>query len=188
MAVDERLVFYTGKHVKLKVLTQQDIDESNWVGWFNDETMCEFNLHHYYPNTFEAQTKILEKCITPHKIQLGIVDIAKNEGLCGVVSLAKIDMLHRNCEIAGIMDVERTKNNPALFLEANSIMIRHGFEQLGMHKIYGGTFHRYVSKALIRIFNFESEGVRKAQVFKNGEFRDVTMLGVFKDTVKYPEF
>jgi RimJ/RimL family protein N-acetyltransferase len=188
MAIDERLVFYTGKHVRLKVLTQQDIHESNWVGWFNNEAMCEYNMHHYYPNTFEAQAKFLDGCITPQKIQLGIVDKAKNEVICGVVSLSNIDMLHRNCEIAGTMEVEYTRKNPALFLEAYSIMIRHGFEELGLHKIYGGTFRPHVAQALVRVFNFEIEGVRKKHIFKRNQFHDVINVGVFKDTINYPEF
>ena len=70
MAIDNRLVFYTRKHVKLKVLTKQDVDESNWVGWFNDEGMTKYNTHHFYPNTFDAQYKILEGCVSKEKFNL----------------------------------------------------------------------------------------------------------------------
>ena len=47
MAIDERLVFSEGKYVRLKVLDEQDVSESGWVGWFNDEKLCEANQHHY---------------------------------------------------------------------------------------------------------------------------------------------
>jgi len=30
-------VFLKGKNVILKILTENDIDKSNWYGWFNDE-------------------------------------------------------------------------------------------------------------------------------------------------------
>jgi RimJ/RimL family protein N-acetyltransferase len=188
MAIDERLVFYTGKNVKLKVLTKQDIEESNWVGWFNDEKMNDFNTHHVYPNTFKNQEAFLESCISKEKIQLGILDKTKDDVICGVVSLSSINMLHRNCEIAGIMDVEYSRKNPALFLEAWSIMMRHGFEELGLQKIFGGSFHPHVAEALVRVFNFEIEGVRKKHIFKRNQFHDVINVGVFKDTIKYPEF
>ncbi len=186
--IDERLVFSEGKYVRLKVLSEQDIIESNWVGWFNDEEMSIYNQHHYFPNTVEHQYEILKSCIGDDKLQLGIIDRAHPDAICGVVTLSAIDWIHRHAAIAGIQETKVTKLNSALFLESWSIMLRHGFEQLGLNKIYGGTFHPHVSAALIRSFNFEVEGIRKRQIFKNGEFHDVTLIGVFKDTVKYPKF
>jgi RimJ/RimL family protein N-acetyltransferase len=188
MAIDERLVFYTGKYVKLKVLSQQDIEESNWVGWFNDESMSDYNAHHYYPNTVDKQMKYLDACNSTDKIQLGILDKNRDDKICGVVSLFNINMIHRNAEIAGIMEVSYSKNNPALFLESWSIIMRHGFEELGLNKIYGGSFHPQVVDALTRVFGFEIEGVRKQHVFKHNAFHDVVNIGVFKDTFKYPQF
>jgi RimJ/RimL family protein N-acetyltransferase len=188
MAIDERLVFYEGRYVRLKVLSPQDVVESDWVGWFNDESMSAYNGHHYFPNTFEQQQSILASCVLPHKLQLGIVDRVNPDKICGVVSLNSIDWIHRHAEIAGIQATKHTKSNPALFLEAWSIMLRHGFEQFGLNKIFGGTFHPHVTDALTRVFNFEVEGVRRRQMYKNGTYRDVTLVAVFKDTVQYPDF
>jgi RimJ/RimL family protein N-acetyltransferase len=186
--IDERLVFFEGKYVRLKVLSAQDILESNWVGWFNDESMSAYNQHHYFPNTVEQQYEILKSCTSDDKLQLGIVDRTLPDTICGIVTLSDIDLIHRHAAIAGIQETKATKMNSALFLESWSIMLRHGFEQLGLNKIYGGTFHPHVSAALMRTFNFEVEGIRKRQIYKNGEYHDVTLLGVFKDTIKYPEF
>lgn len=188
MPIDPRLVFYEGKHVRLTVLSSQDVIESDWVGWFNDATMSVNNQHHYFPNTFEQQHEILKTLNTRTKLQLGIVDRADDAKICGVVSLSDIDWIHRHAEIAGIQQTARTGSNPALFLEAWSIMLRHGFEQLGLQKIYGGAFHPHVVGALTRVYNFDIEGVRRRQVFKDGVFKDVTLLGVFNDTVRYPQF
>jgi ribosomal-protein-alanine N-acetyltransferase len=188
MMIDERLVFFEGKYVRLKVLSTQDILESNWVGWFNDEKMSNYNQHHYFPNTFEQQHDVLKACTADDKLQLGIVDRINPDAICGVVTLSAIDWIHSHAAIAGIQETKATKLNSAIFLESWSIMLRHGFEQLGLNKIYGGTFHPHVSAALMRTFNFEVEGIRKRQIYKNGKYHDVTLLGVFKDTIKYPEF
>lgn len=188
MAIDERLVFYEGKHVRLKALSPQDVIESNWVSWFNDEDMSMHNQHHYFPNSFEAQTEFLKACVSNTKLQLGMVDRTDPAKICGIVSLSSIDWIHRHAEIAGIQEKKSTAANPALFLEAWSMMLRHGFEQFGLQKIYGGTFHPHVSGALARMFNFEVEGVRRRQVFKNNVWIDTTMIAVFNDTVRYPEF
>ena len=185
--IDERLVFYEGRHVRLKALSQQDVFESDWVGWFNDESLCAYNQHHFFPNTPDQQHEILKLCASPGKFQLGIIDRANPDKICGVVSLSSIDWIHRHAEIAGIQSAKQTKSNPALFLEAWSIMLRHGFDQLGLNKIYGGTFHPHATVALVRAFNFEVEGVQRQHVYKNGAYLDCTLVGVFKDTVRYPD-
>ena len=186
--IDERLVFYEGKHVRLKVLSPQDIVESDWVGWFNDESMSAYNRYHYFPNTFEQQQDILESCVPPHKFQLGIIDRTNPDKICGVISLSVIDWINRHAEIANIQATKHTKTNPALFMETYSIMLRHGFEQFGLNKIYGGTFHPHITNALMRVFNFEIEGVLQRHVYKNGAYHDCTLFAVFKDTVQYPKF
>jgi len=187
MSIDERLIFFKGKHVVLKVLSEQDILESNWVGWFNDDELSVYNLHHYFPNTYANQREHLKDCVSPSKLQLGIVDQSKSDNICGLVSLSNIDLIHRNAEIAGIMDLKYSKTNPALFIESWSIMIKHGFEELGLHKIYGGSFHPQVVEALIRLFNFEREGVQKSHVYKRNAYHDIELIAVFNDTISYPE-
>jgi ribosomal-protein-alanine N-acetyltransferase len=186
--IDERLIFYEGKHVRLKALTADDVLDSGWVGWFNDEQMSVHNQHHYFPNTVEAQLEILKTLNTPTKLQLGILDRADQAKICGVVSLSSIDWINRNAEIGGVQDRSRTAGNPALFLESWSLMLRHAFAQLGLHKVYGGTLHPHVPDALTRAFNFEREGVRRRHVYKNGAFADITLVAVYMDTVRYPEF
>lgn len=187
MAIDERLVFYEGKHVRLTALSAQDVRDSDWVGWFNDQAMSEHNQHHYFPVTLDQQHEMLESFISSSKLQLGIVDRADPEQICGVVSLSNIDWIHRNAEIAGIQARARTGANSALFLEAWSLMLKHGFQQFGLQKIYGGTFHPQVAQALVRAFNFAVEGQQRRHIFRGGIFHDLTMLAVFQDTVRYPE-
>jgi len=186
MAIDPRLVFFRGKHVLLKALEERDITESGWVGWFNDAALCEYNLHHYFPVTFEYQKKFIESCISPTRVVLGIVDLANPDLICGVVSLSDIHPIHRHAEIAAMLDKQKTASNPAIFLEAYSLMLRHGFEQLGLQKIHGGSFRPHVASSLVKMFHFETEGVRRRHVFKNNAWHDATLLAVFADTVRYP--
>ena len=184
--IDKRLVFFEGKHILLKALSHQDIDESNWAGWFNNESLCTYNQHHYFPNTIESQRDHLSSCVSSNKIQLGIINKEAQDVICGVVSLSQIDWIHRHAEIAGFQDNSKTKLNPAIFLEAWTLILSHGFNQLGLNKIYGGTFHPFVSATLCDKFNFEVEGIRRSHVFKDGSFKDLTLLAVFKNTITYP--
>ena len=169
------------------MLDESDILESSWVGWFNDEQMCEFNQHHYFPNSFEKQRKFLLACQGPDKLQLGIIDRSWPDHICGVVSLSAINLLHRHAEIAGTQAMSQTRTNQAVFIESGRFMLKHGFELLGLQKIDGGTFRPHVPRALRRMFNFEVEGIMKRHVFKHGKYHDVTLVAVHSDTVMYPE-
>lgn len=185
--LDPRLIFLEGKHVKLKVLTKRDVYESGWIGWFNDVEHCRYAQHHYYPNSVESQLAILDGCISKEKIQLGIIDKTDPGEIVGIVTLQNIDMLNRNCEIAASICRKASKKNPNIFFDAWSLMMAHGFRELGLRKMYGGTFGKGYAKMLVRMFNFEIEGVLKQQIFKSGKFEDVTLVGVFDDTVAYYE-
>ena len=186
--MNRREIFYEGKHVLLKVPTEADLETSEWIGWFNDAELFRFNQHHYYPNTLELQREHLRNANSATKIQLGIVDKKTPDQLCGFVSLQNIDLLHRKAEIAGFQDQRVTGSNPMLFWEAWALMIRHAFESLNLEKVYGGAFHPHVAPALKRMFGFEIEGVQRRHVFKDGRYHDVTLVAVFRDSVRYPEF
>lgn len=186
MAIDQRMIFYRGQNVWLKALAEQDVVESNWAGWFNDEELCEYNQHHYFPNTLERQRKFLESCVSASRLTLGVVDHANPDSICGVLSLADIHPIHRYADMAVMFEKQKTALNPNIFLEAYSLMLHHGFEQLGLRKITAGTFRPHVADGLMKTFNFEKEGVRRRHVFKNNAFWDLTLLAVFADTVRYP--
>ena len=89
----DKMIFYRGDFVDLKVLEEKDIYESNWLGWFNNEQLCNGNGHHFYPNTVEKQKKVLDSLNSEDKIQFGIINKEIPNEICGVISLQKIDSL-----------------------------------------------------------------------------------------------
>lgn len=188
VTVDPRLVFLEGKFVLLRVPTPEDVESTGWLSWLNSATNTTYSQHHAFPVTPGQQLRFVDDCNSESKLQLAIVDRADESSLCGMVSLNDINLVHRRAEISGLQDVAKTRHNPAIFLESWALVLRHGFEQLGLESIYGGTFHPQVVAALERGFNFEVEGVRRRHVYKDGLFHDVTLIAVRRDTVQYPVF
>lgn len=185
--IDNRFIFLSGIYVELKVLEKDDIYNSPWVGWFNNEKKCQFNQHHIYPNTVEKQEDIFQKINSDSTtIQLGILN--KNEGskICGVISLKKIDLINRNSELSCFLDSNITATNPYILIESQALMIQHGFNQLGLKKIYQGSFHPNIAPFLIKYLNFEKEGVLKNHIFKNGKFHNCDLIAIFSDKFKFP--
>jgi len=174
-------VFLSGKKVDLITLSRELAENSDWHKWFNDDANLDDALHHYYPNSVDDQISFYENSIANNnnKIQLGIVAKSDNK-FVGVVSLNDIDYVHRNCSVSGIIGVPEYRNM-VIYSEAVLLLMDHAFNQLNLHKIYGGTISEDIMKYLIRVLRMSQEGVRKQHFYKNGEYRDCYLLSILKD-------
>jgi len=174
-------VFLSGKHVNLRSLTEDDVLDSSWYDWFNDELTCQTLQKHYFPNTRQQQMAFYKQMISDtNKLQLGIVDKDENK-LIGVVSLSSINVINRNAEfsiVIGDSNYRRRKYST----EALKLLFEHGFFALNLHKIYGGSLEMLRSwvNMLIEIFGFVDEGRWIEHVYKNGKYIDCYRIGLLK--------
>ena len=166
-------IFIAGNKVNLIVLDEELIEISNWYNWFNDEKTNINTTHHVYPNTKELQKKYFLENIKniSNKVQLGIYHI-KDEILIGVISLNDIDHMHKNCEFSAILG-EKNYQVLKYYVEAARLIISHGFNHLGMERIYSGTFNEDIHNVVCRLLEFKSEGIKRSAIYKNGKFNDV---------------
>jgi RimJ/RimL family protein N-acetyltransferase len=176
-------VFLSGKLIDLVVLTEDDVLNSDWYDWFNDEQICRKLQKHYYPNTREKQLEFLKQINSdPGKIQLGIKP--KNEdNLIGVISLQGIDFINRNAEIAMVMALADDDARQLIFsLEATRLMLEHGFFTLNLHRIYAGSLSLLKPWLMIlkTKFGFIDEGVMHEHAFKDNKYVDVFRVGLLK--------
>ena len=173
-------IFIKGTNIDLVVLSSEIVGQTNWYSWFNDEENTEYMQQHYFPNSKELQLKYFKEEIEGNdkKLQLGIYH-KKDKILIGTISLNNIDFQHRKCEISGFIG-EKKYQTLKPFLEANKLLIKHAFEQLNMNRIYGGALNKDVSDFFVRMLNFETEGVLIDDVYKNGKYHDVYLIGLLK--------
>lgn len=187
--LDERDVFIRGKVVILKALTRDDVQSSNWYGWFNDEEVCVSLQKHYYPNTLDAQLAFWEGNIAGaagvrgDKLQLGICRVGCS-ALLGVVSLNSIDCINRKCEFSMVVG-EREGRNIAVFLDAARLIFRHAFNTLNMNKVYGGTISKELLNLMCRSLGCQEEGVGRQEVFKHGRYLDVYRYGLLREECSF---
>ena len=177
-------VFIKGTNIDLVVLSSEIVGQTNWYSWFNDEENTEYMQQHYFPNSKELQLKYFKEEIegSDKKLQLGIYH-KKDKILIGTISLNNIDFQHRKCEISGFIG-EKKYQTLKPFLEANKLLIKHAFEQLNMNRIYGGALNKDVSDFFVRMLNFETEGVLIDDVYKNGHWNNVHLIGLLKKDYK----
>jgi RimJ/RimL family protein N-acetyltransferase len=179
--IDQRDIFLKGKHVILKVLTREDVIGSGWYGWFNDEDLCKTLQKHYFPTTMESQITFWEKNVRSanDKIQLGICRIGGGQ-IVGIVSLNNIDYINRKAEFSAIIG-DREAQNVIIFTEACKLLLNHGFYSLNLNRIYGGSISKDLVNMMCRVFNFQEEGIKRQEIYKNGKYLDAYYYGMLRD-------
>lgn len=180
--LDQRDVFISGKKVILKSLSEDDILNSNWYGWFNDEKVCNTLQKHYFPNSLVLQKKYLNSVSSQNTLILGICDI-NYTNIIGVVSLSSINYINSSaefsCVIANIED-----RNVSVFIETLNLILKHAFLSLNLNKVYGGSISENLVKLMVRACNFKTEGISRQDMFKNGEYHDIYRFSILKDEFK----
>lgn len=183
--ISQRDIFIRGKLVDLKALTKDDVLNSNWYGWFNDEELCQTLQKHYYPNTVEAQLQFWEKNIVgaTDKLQLGICKVGEPL-ILGVVSLNHLDFINRKCEFSMVIG-EKAGRNISIFLEASKLIFRHAFETLNLNRIYGGSISRELVMLMCRSLGCKEEGIGRQDIYKNGKYRDSYRYSLLREEFSF---
>ncbi len=174
-------IFIKGETVDLVCLSEEVVEKTNWYKWFNDEENMLDMQQHYFPNTKADQLEFFRTQIKSNrkKLQMGILH-KQNNILIGMISLSDIDFQNRKCEIAGFVGEKEYKNFTP-FIEACKLTIKHAFDNLNMHKIYGGTTIKEVSLMLCKCLGFVEEGVKRQEIYKNGHYNDVHLVGLLRE-------
>lgn len=182
--LDPREVFLVGKSVILKVLTKDDVLNSNWYGWFNDERLCKTLQKHYFPNTLESQLDFWEKNVNANdKVQLGICKI-DDGNILGIISLNNIDFINRKAEISAVIG-ETGARSVTLFVESCKLLFNHAFNSLNLNRIYGGSISKELVTLMCRTLGCKEEGVGRSEIYKNGNYHDSFRYSVLKDEFQF---
>jgi len=174
--------FIKGQNICLTALTEDDIENTDWYRWFNDEETCMFLVKHYQPNTKEKQYEFLQHTQNSPLIQLYGVALQNSSELIGISSIDNINTYDRTCSLSLVLGEKkyRTTDNA---LEAMYLLIKHAFFTLNLRKIKTGQLQGLAIwvNMLKETFGFVQEGTLKAETFKNGQYVDVFQLALFRD-------
>ena len=114
------------------------------------------------------------------------VCLADTGQLVGMVSLTRIDYVHRNAEYNAMVG-ERASQNRGIGTEATRAMVRHGFFDLNLHRIYVSILRDNISSIrMCEKAGFREEGTIREGAYKNGRYHDLVLMGVLKGDVATP--
>lgn len=175
--------FLTGEKVMLRSIEASDLTPE-YRDWFNDAEVCAYNSHHRFPNYGQDMDAYYNDVIqSKHNLILAICDITSKKHI-GNIALENIDALNQSAEFAIVIG-DTSFWGKGIGGEATRLIIRHGFEELNLHRIYCGTAEDNLGLQKLAIsVGFKEEGRLRDDFFKGGTFKDIIRYGLLREEFK----
>lgn len=158
---------------------ERDVLQGHWHEWFNDQTTTLYLEHGVFPIDRERQADFVRgELANPSSLLLAIID-RRDDAHVGIVSLKSINLLQRRAEIAIVMGRDVS---PGAALEAMALMTKHGFDRVGLNKIYAGQ-HESLWKWVntLATIGYRIEGLREGYGYRNGKPWSALITGIQAD-------
>lgn len=171
-------VFIAGETVALCIPDEEAIEKDGWSSWFNDVKRMSNTSHAVFPTSRSRQRSVLESIDQGGKISL-LICHPETLHAHGIVSLQNVDLLRRSAEIA--IHLGSGKNptlNRLAALEAMALMTEHGFDQLGLIRIFAGQSYPGLKKwnRALEIIGYRTEGISRNSFVRGHFIGDSVMI------------
>ncbi|WP_372763556.1 GNAT family N-acetyltransferase [Litorivivens sp.] len=161
----------------VRVFDEADLD-GPYPLWFQDQEVCSYNGHGKFFYSREALKSFALTANSERQIVWAICH--GKDGHIGNISLQNISSINRVGELAILIGAKSHWGAGVGHL-AGMVLLRHGFQKLGLEKIYCGTADCNTGmKKLALSLGMQHEGTRRSHVFLNGKREDVVEYGVLR--------
>lgn len=175
MSTPERIIFRQGKKVWLRPISTNDV--SQLTIWINNQDITQYTDQIFPMNEADETEWIRSLSGNKHDIVLGIM-VADN--LIGAIGAHNINYIYRTCETGALIG-EQEYRNKGFGKDAKMLQLDFLFNTLNLRKVYARVFaNNERSLAYLKKSGYKIEGIRKKQVYKNGEYIDEIMVAIFK--------
>jgi RimJ/RimL family protein N-acetyltransferase len=98
----------------------------------------------------------------------------------GLVSLTGIDPIHKHAELHILLG-DRASHGQGIGTEATQAMLRHGFRDLNLHRIYLFVLDaNAAARHMYEKVGFRHEGTLREAAFKEGSYVDVHLMSLLQ--------
>jgi diamine N-acetyltransferase len=165
--------------IHLRELSKTDLPLIN--SWRNDHAVIDLLGNNFLYIAKEVDENWYENYLQNRQqnIRLIIVDTAKDKSI-GTVQLTNIHPINRSAEYS-IMIGDKTYWGQGAGLEATKEILRHGFNDLHLNRIYLTVLVE--NTRAIKLYaktGFIEEGREREAIFKNGRFHDLVLMSVLR--------
>ena len=163
------------ERLRIRPYTEDDIPELLPLVGAHEVAATTLRIAH--PYTEEDARGFLELAKEPDKLWLAVT-LRTNGRQIGGIGL-RIEKQHRHAELGYWLGVSYWGKGYAT--EAARELLRHGFEDLGLHRIFATHFkHNPASGKILKKIGMSYEGCQREHLLKWGEFVDSEMYGILR--------
>lgn len=169
-----------GEHIYLRYITSEKTDTENIIRWRNKE-FVKNNFIYREAFTIQSHVKWLKNMVDVGKAVQFIIYVKEERVPIGSVYLKDIDHVHKKAEY-GIFIGEEEYLGRGLGKEAAKLVLRYGFEDLLLHKVFLRVFS--YNQAALRSYKragFVEEGYFKDEVKIQDRYYDIIFMSVLRD-------
>lgn len=171
-----------GKKVFLDLVHQEDL--ALLLSWRNNPEYRQY-YREYKELSMEQQLRWYEnKILNDDSWQYFTIKNSPSENAIGVVGLTSIHPIYKTAEFA-ITIGDKKYRNGGYGSDALRVLIKYGFEQLNLNRIWCEVYSNNKSIDMYRHIGFKDEGKLRESVFKNNKYLDSYILGMLR--IEYEE-
>ena len=170
--------FLRGHSIELRVPSVDDIKNSNWHSWYNDQEITRYNSHGIYPISTTEEIEFIENAMSQKdSILCSIYDI-KTDKIIGNAALQNIDLINRHCNIALTIG-EAAPLSAAV--ETYGLLCHHAFMRLNLEGVHDGT-HEKLRKLvnMLSVIGFKEEGLVERYFYRDNRWFSKIMFGILR--------
>lgn len=174
-------VFIEGDLIDLCVPSKVAIFRDGWADWFNDSSTTKYLDQGVFPNTLEDQLAFYDSLKERARLLLMIKPKAL-EKVIGVISLSNINFFKRDAQVSIVIGVRRKKQR-LYALESMARITQHGFEILGLKRIYAGQAYPGLKgwNKRMELLGYKAEGINRKAFVKGEKVYDTISLACHRE-------
>ncbi len=164
-----------GKKVILRAMEKSDCEMVREM--FNDPMIEDLVVGWAFPVSQFAQEKWLDAHYGDQNSFRFVIE-TKDDGAVGIATLTDIDWKNRRAT-HGIKLANKENRTKGIGTDTVMAIMRYAFDELGLHRLNGSWFDtNAASKGLYKKCGWVEEGIKREYIFKKGQFRDLTIVGI----------
>lgn len=174
----EAITIIPGDRINL-VLPEKEKHLEKCLTWINDPLVNHYLLRGRFPTSRKEENDWFDKMNTTEKDIVFIIEL-KDGTPIGTIGLRGIDLLSRRSEL-GILIGEKGQWRNGYATEAESMLVNHAFNVVGLNKVFAFVFqgNKGSARALEKV-GFKRDGVFRQHEYKHGKYHNLAVYSILK--------
>jgi RimJ/RimL family protein N-acetyltransferase len=176
---------YENDQIYVRPILESDVEKENYLEWFYNQEICKYNSHGIFSHGFDPFD--ITEFDPNHNIIWAVISKFKlnslGDSICEDIHIGNavlnINWVNQNAEFTCIFG-EKEYWGKGYCTQVLKWIIDHGFNKLGLHKIWLGTINPGMDKSAKKS-GMKIECIIPNEIYNNGEFLNINRWSIFDE-------